>query len=288
MFAVAVRARRDEAEGGQLFRLLHEGQSAGIQLDRHAGAARHFQHMAGKAEARDIRGGLQLHGADDLRPVRVEPRRPAVQLGFRLFESGPSGLDGRGKDARPQRFGEDKAVPGGKGVVAGGFRRIDRPGDGQPELDELIVQRMPASQHGPGFRHLFHSAAQYVGQHGKGRVFGLFGRREGGHVHHRPRYASHSVHIGKRIGGGRLPEKPGVVADSAKDIHRLHQHHARRRRLHQNGVLVIGETVDDAPLGIGRHRDVGQDLFQQLWSGFRRSACAPRLIHETELCHDDS
>ena len=94
-----------------------------------------------------------------------------------------------------------------------------------------------------------------------------------------------SGHNNYGVGGSRLPEKPGIVADSAKDVHGLHKHHARRRRLHQHGVLIVGESVHDAAFRVRRHRDVGKNLLQQLWSCFRRSACTASFIHETEIRH---
>ena len=89
----------------------------------------------------------------------------------------------------------------------------------------------------------------------------------------------------KRVGGRSLSEKPGAVAYGGKHIHSLYQNHARRRRLDEHGILIVGETVNDTTFGVRRHGHVGKNLLQQLWSCLRRSAGPSGLVHKTEIRH---
>ena len=237
--------------------------------------------MPAKPEARDVRGGLELHGPKHLGGMGVQMGGPAVEIRFGLVPVLPLRLDGGRQNARTERLGQHQYVARPQPGVARHGVRVHIAGHGQAVLDFRVLQRVASGQHRPGFRDLFKPALQ----HRREDVQGDFLRRKCRDVHGRPRHAADRVYVRKRVRRRNLPEQPRIVAERAQDVHRLHQRHARRRRTENHRILVVLESVQYASLRVGGTRQGRQNLLQQLWSRLRRSAGGLGFVHQSER-HD--
>ena len=120
---------------------------------------------------------------------------------------------------------------------------IDDPGHGHAVLELVVLHRMPAGQHGPGFFQGIHAAAQDIGQDVFGIVLGEAGGEEG-HVHGAPGLPAQGVDIRQGIAGRDAAEPEGIVDDGRQDVHGLHDGLARGHA-HHHCVLVAGTSGDD-------------------------------------------
>lgn len=240
--------------------------------------------MPAQPKTGDVRGGRDAEVGDGLPGDTVETSAPALQQRFAFLMIVPACLDACSQDARAQRLGQQQTQARPQLVIGGHMIGIDDAGHGHAVLEFVILHRMPAGQHGPGFFQGIHAAAQDIGQDVLRVVLGQAGG-EKSHVHGTPGLPAQCVDIRQGIAGRDAAEPEGIVDDGRQDVHGLHDGLARRHA-HDHGILVAGTPGDDALLQIRRStgREAPQKLLQGPWSHFCRSAGGPGLFQQL---HDE-
>ena len=89
-------------------------QRSSVQRHTDTRRPRHFQRVSRQAETGDVRGGWQTETTDGLARHPVEATAPVAQDSLAFSRTFPSGLDGRGKNTRSQRFCQHQCETGPK------------------------------------------------------------------------------------------------------------------------------------------------------------------------------
>ncbi len=169
--------------------------------------------MTHQAEARNI-GGADNTGLDhDFGGGTVELGHGAAD-GLAPGGQGLADLGGKGDDSRTERLGQDEDVAGAGLVVGDEPRGVDQAGDGEAELDLLVLDAVAAEQNRAGFGQGVDAALHHLVQDAvREAVDGEGDDGQGGQ-----RAAAHGIDVGDGVGGGDAAEEIGVVDDWGEDV----------------------------------------------------------------------
>ena len=120
--------------------------------------------------------------------------------------------------------------------------RLDQPGNGEPVLGLVVVDRVAADYEHARFSGLVGAALQHLAQY----VCGQAGR-EGDYVQAEQRPGAGGVNVAERICGGYRAEGVRVVDDGWEEVHRLDQCDLVRQPVDGG---VIAAVVADQQIGV--------------------------------------
>src|SRR3954466_931641 len=215
--AVIVEAAGDEAGAHAVHGPGKQRNVGRIDAHGNAAACGHLPRMADKAEAGNVRGGvngeLARRGNFSGAPIQ---RGHGLGGGVDPFLLGLTALDGRGDHARPQALGKNERVKDLSIGVGPDFLRMDHAGDGVAKFNLRIAHAMATDHDATGFHHLGKAAGKNLLQNVEVAFIGKADDGQRGQ-----RASAHGVNVAQRISGRDLAEGVWVVNDGREEIYGL-------------------------------------------------------------------
>ena len=239
-------AAGDDAHGGHLGGVCHDGHGLALQGDGDAAAPGQLESVADEPEAGDVGAGAHIEGGGKLGCRAVEGGHD-VNGGAELGRCDDLGLGRCGQNTRADLLGEHQQIaqPGPAIGPDAGF--LAKAGDTKAVLGHIVLDAVAAGDDGSGLGDLALAAGQDV-PHGLQRQ----AAGEAQQIEGQGWRAAHSIDVGEGVGRGNLAEEVGVIHHRWEEVGCLNEHPTIAEIVDAGVVALVEANQQGGILGLGQ------------------------------------